>query len=147
MCTGCLKDGCIAQGCTTREAIIVGSVVAKVSIPVLHGAAALFRLASVTPDQWIPSVSHMMAVLIDKKYSLPLQVGTSAIIAADTHARGTRSQPQAVAGDLFSPCKIVCSVYLWLLLSFSHCHLFSLLNFNDQVQYMHCCVRLCFAGN
>lgn len=61
------------DGCTIREAVIVGSVVAKVSIPVLHGAAALFRLAAVTPDQWIPSVSHMMTVLIDKKYSLPLQ--------------------------------------------------------------------------
>lgn len=61
------------DGCTIREAVIIGSVVAKVSIPVLHGAAALFRLAAVTPDQWIPSVSHMMTVLIDKKYSLPLQ--------------------------------------------------------------------------
>ncbi|CDJ65418.1 bystin, putative [Eimeria necatrix] len=61
------------DGCTIREAVIVGSVVAKVSIPVLHGAAALFRLAAVTPDQWIPSVSHMMTVLIDKKYSLPVQ--------------------------------------------------------------------------
>ncbi|KAL8436914.1 hypothetical protein Efla_002112 [Eimeria flavescens] len=61
------------EGCTIREAVIVGSVVAKVSIPVLHGAAALFRLAAVTPEQWIPSVSHMMTVLIDKKYSLPIQ--------------------------------------------------------------------------
>nr|AET50848.1 hypothetical protein [Eimeria tenella] len=61
------------DGCTIREAVIVGSVVTKVSIPVLHGAAALVRLAAVTPDQWIPSVSHMMTVLIDKKYSLPLQ--------------------------------------------------------------------------
>ncbi|CDJ50580.1 bystin, putative [Eimeria brunetti] len=61
------------DGCTIREAIIVGSVVAKVSIPVLHGAAALFRLAAVEPDQWVPSVSHMMTVLIDKKYSLPIQ--------------------------------------------------------------------------
>lgn len=66
---------CVSQGCTIREAVIVGSVVTKVSIPVLHGAAALVRLAAVTPDQWIPSVSHMMTVLIDKKYSLPLQVG------------------------------------------------------------------------
>lgn len=61
------------DGCTIREAVIVGSVVAKVSIPVLHGAAAIFRLAAVTPEQWIPSVSHMMTVLIDKKYSLPVQ--------------------------------------------------------------------------
>lgn len=52
----------------------MGSVVAKVSIPVLHGAAALCRLAAVLPAQWIPSVSHMMTVLIDKKYSLPIQV-------------------------------------------------------------------------
>ncbi|KAL8271056.1 hypothetical protein Esti_005041 [Eimeria stiedai] len=61
------------DGCTIREAVIVGSVVTKVSIPVLHGAAALCRLAAVTPEQWVPSVSHMMTVLIDKKYSLPIQ--------------------------------------------------------------------------
>ncbi|KAL8450049.1 hypothetical protein Emag_003423 [Eimeria magna] len=54
------------DGCTIREAVIVGSVVAKVSIPVLHGAAALCRLAAMTPEEWAPtaidefnlSVSH-----------------------------------------------------------------------------------------
>ncbi|KAL8445136.1 hypothetical protein Emed_005831 [Eimeria media] len=61
------------DGCTIREAVIVGSVVAKVSIPVLHGAAALCRLAAVTPEEWVPTVSHMMTVLIDKKYALPIQ--------------------------------------------------------------------------
>lgn len=62
------------QGCTIKEAVIVGSVVQKVSIPVLHAAAALLRLAVVTPEKWLPSVSYMMNVLIDKKYSLPIQV-------------------------------------------------------------------------
>ena len=101
-----------SQGCTIREAIIVGSVVAKVSIPVLHGAAALFRLAAVEPNQWIPSVSLMMTVLIDKKYSLPIQVCTARISGynwPDLHmaARNTRSRRLPVAGDLFSPCNIV----------------------------------------
>ncbi|XP_026190218.1 bystin [Cyclospora cayetanensis] len=67
------------DGCSIREAVIVGSVVSKVSIPVLHGAAALVRLAAVTPEQWIPSVSHMMTVLIDKKYSLPVQAIDSCV--------------------------------------------------------------------
>lgn len=59
------------EGCSGREAVIVGSVVAKVSLPPLHAAAALLRLALVSPDQWVPAVSHLMGVLINKKYSLP----------------------------------------------------------------------------
>nr|CEL65726.1 TPA: bystin, putative [Neospora caninum Liverpool] len=61
------------EGCSNREAIIVGSVVAKVSIPVLHGAAALMRLALVPPSQWLPAVSVLMGILINKKYSLPVK--------------------------------------------------------------------------
>ena len=34
----------ISEGCSQREATIVASVVAKVSVPVLHSAAALHRL-------------------------------------------------------------------------------------------------------
>ncbi|KAF4643555.1 bystin protein [Toxoplasma gondii] len=61
------------EGCSNREAIIVGSVVAKVSIPVLHAAAALMRLALVPPPQWLPAVSVLMGLLINKKYSLPVK--------------------------------------------------------------------------
>lgn len=62
------------EGCSTREAVIVGSVVAKVSIPMLHAAAALMRLAFVPASDWLPAVSVLMAVLINKKYSLPSKV-------------------------------------------------------------------------
>ncbi|PFH32954.1 bystin protein [Besnoitia besnoiti] len=61
------------EGCSNRESIIVGSVVAKVSIPVLHGAAALMRLALVPPSHWLPAVSVLMGILINKKYSLPVK--------------------------------------------------------------------------
>lgn len=33
------------DGCSLREAVIIGSVLAKVSIPMLHSAAALLKLA------------------------------------------------------------------------------------------------------
>ncbi|PHJ16949.1 bystin protein [Cystoisospora suis] len=69
------------DGCSSREAIIVGSVVAKVSIPMLHAAAALMRLAFVPASEWLPAVSVLMAVLINKKYALP----SKAIAACVAH--------------------------------------------------------------
>ncbi|KAL8429676.1 hypothetical protein ACSSS7_006451 [Eimeria intestinalis] len=86
------------DGCTIREAVIVGSVVSKVSIPVLHGAAALCRLAAVTPEEWAPSVSHLMTVLIDKKYSLPIQSSfrdTKVSLSSHTIYNATVATPAA----------------------------------------------------
>ena len=59
---------------TVREAVIVGSVVSKMSIPLLHSAAALFRLAMVPASDWTPSLSILMSSLIGKRYALPLKV-------------------------------------------------------------------------
>lgn len=42
---GILFPLCESGNCTLKEAAIVGSVIAKVSIPVLHSSAALLRLA------------------------------------------------------------------------------------------------------
>ncbi|OXB71642.1 UNVERIFIED_CONTAM: hypothetical protein H355_006184 [Colinus virginianus] len=69
------------EGCSRKEAVIVGSVVAKMSIPVLHGAAALLRLSLVPPSEWLPPVSVLMNVLINKKYSLPSKVSGRVCIA------------------------------------------------------------------
>ena len=58
--------------CTLREALIIGSVVAKASIPSLHSAAALYKLAADTP--YSGSVSIFMRQLVAKKYALPFLV-------------------------------------------------------------------------
>ncbi|QRV72652.1 Bystin [Ceratobasidium sp. AG-Ba] len=58
-------------GCTLKEAAIVASVMMKVSIPNLHSAAALLRLASM--DYSGPN-SLFIRILLDKKYALPYKV-------------------------------------------------------------------------
>ena len=42
---GVLLPLCASGTCTVREAVIVASVLKRTSIPVLHSAAALLRLA------------------------------------------------------------------------------------------------------
>ncbi len=57
--------------CTLREATIIGSVLAKVSIPMNHSAAALLKL---TEMPYSGSTSFFIKVLTNKKYSLPRRV-------------------------------------------------------------------------
>ena len=42
---GFLLPLCESGDCTLREAAIIGSVLVKVSVPVLHSAAALLKIA------------------------------------------------------------------------------------------------------
>lgn len=42
---GLLLPLCESGTCTLREAVIIGSVVTRVSIPMLHSAAALLKIA------------------------------------------------------------------------------------------------------
>ncbi|KAK2732965.1 snoRNA-binding rRNA-processing protein [Myotisia sp. PD_48] len=68
--------------CTLREAQIVSSVIARVSIPVLHSAAALLRLCEIAAEQTTSSLNAegtgatniFMRVFLDKKYALPYKV-------------------------------------------------------------------------
>ena len=62
-----------APDCTLREAVIVGSVLAKMTVPMAYGAAALLKMA-VDADKWTPVKSVLITMLINKKYSLPSQV-------------------------------------------------------------------------
>ncbi|KAJ8657449.1 hypothetical protein O0I10_006751 [Lichtheimia ornata] len=68
---GFLFPLCESGTCTLREAAIIGSVLSKVSIPVLHSSAALLRLAQM--DYTGPN-SLFIRVLLDKKYALPYKV-------------------------------------------------------------------------
>lgn len=56
--------------CTVREATIAASVLAKVSIPVLHSSVALSHL---TQRDFNPASTVFIRVLIEKKYALPYQ--------------------------------------------------------------------------
>ena len=58
--------------CTLREALIFGSVIAKASIPQLHSAAAIFKLARDVP--YCGAVSIFLRTLLNKKYALPYLV-------------------------------------------------------------------------
>ncbi|KAK3651624.1 snoRNA-binding rRNA-processing protein [Elasticomyces elasticus] len=71
----------VASGtCTLREATIVGSVVARVSIPVLHSATALYRLCEIAAEQMMSDVESagacniLIRTLLEKKYALPYRV-------------------------------------------------------------------------
>lgn len=61
----------LAEQCTLKEAIIVSSILSKVSIPTLHSAAALMRLAEMP---YSGPTSLFIKVLLDKKYALPYRV-------------------------------------------------------------------------
>ncbi|PLN78704.1 Bystin-domain-containing protein [Aspergillus taichungensis] len=66
--------------CTLREAHIVSSVIARVSIPVLHSAAALLRMCDLSAEQSSRSlestgaVNMFIRVFLEKKYALPYKV-------------------------------------------------------------------------
>lgn len=68
--------------CTIREAHIIASVIARVSIPVLHSAAALLRLCEIVADQTAATLSSegtgaaniFIKTLLEKKYALPYKV-------------------------------------------------------------------------
>ncbi|XP_064596706.1 bystin-like [Liolophura sinensis] len=68
---GVLLPLCESGTCTLREAIIVGSVLAKNSIPMLHSAAAILKIAEM---DYTGANSIFLRTLLDKKYALPYRV-------------------------------------------------------------------------
>lgn len=60
-----------STGCTLRKATIFASVLAKVSIPLLHSSVALMKLAQMS---YSGVTSLFIRVLLDKKYALPHKV-------------------------------------------------------------------------
>lgn len=57
--------------CTLREAVIVSSILSKVSIPMLHSAAAIIKIAEM---DYNGANSIFLRTLLDKKYALPFRV-------------------------------------------------------------------------
>jgi len=68
---GILIPLCESGDCSLREATILGSVIKKVSIPVLQSSVALMKVALMP---YSGSNSMFIKVLIDKKYALPIRV-------------------------------------------------------------------------
>ncbi|GJD11304.1 Bystin [Galdieria sulphuraria] len=62
---------CESGECTAREATILGSILLKSSIPVLHSASCLLKLSSFL---YSPAVVIFIRILLEKKYALPSKV-------------------------------------------------------------------------
>ncbi|KAJ7549452.1 hypothetical protein O6H91_07G053600 [Diphasiastrum complanatum] len=68
---GILLPLCQSRTCNLREAVIIGSVIQKVSLPVLHSSVALLKIAEM---EYCGTNSYFMKLLLDKKYALPYRV-------------------------------------------------------------------------
>ncbi|KAG8639553.1 hypothetical protein MANES_14G152600v8 [Manihot esculenta] len=68
---GILFPLCKSGTCNLREAVIVGSIIQKVSIPMLHSSAALLKLAEM---EYCGTTSYFIKLLLEKKYALPYRV-------------------------------------------------------------------------
>ncbi|KAL6760987.1 Bystin-domain-containing protein [Haematococcus lacustris] len=76
--------------CSLREAVIFSSVLKRTSIPVLHSAAALLRMAEM---EYCGTTSFFMRVLLDKKYALPYRVVDALVDHFVRFADDERSMP------------------------------------------------------
>ncbi|CAN6250693.1 unnamed protein product [Urochloa humidicola] len=65
---GILLPLCRERNCTLREAVIIGSIIQKVSIPFLHASVALVKLAGM---EYCGTTSYFIKLFLDKKYALP----------------------------------------------------------------------------
>jgi len=62
----------LEQGdCTLREAIIIGSVIGRNSIPILHSCAVMLKIAEM---EYSGANSIFLRIFFDKKYALPYRV-------------------------------------------------------------------------
>ncbi|XP_012259393.2 bystin [Athalia rosae] len=76
--------------CTLREATIIGSVVAKNSIPILHSSAAILKIAEM---DYTGASSIFLRVFLDKKYALPYRVVDAVVFHFLRFSTDTRELP------------------------------------------------------
>lgn len=84
---GILLPICESGTCTLREALIISSVLAKTSIPMLHSSAAILKIAEM---DYSGANSIFLRTLLDKKYALPYRV----IDAVVFHFLGFANDPR-----------------------------------------------------
>ena len=87
---GFLLPLCASGTCTLREAVIITSVLRRASIPVMHSAAALLRIAEM-PYSGVNS--FFIRVLLDKKYALPYRVVDSLVDHFTSFGKEERQLP------------------------------------------------------
>ena len=87
---GILLPLCEDGSCNLREACIIGSVLTKVSIPVIHSAAALLKLAEM---RYTGANSLFIRVLLNKKYSLPVRVIKALVLHFSKCGKDKREMP------------------------------------------------------
>lgn len=68
---GFLLPLCESGSCTLREAIIIGSVLARNSIPIMHSCAVMLKIAEM---EYSGANSIFLRIFFDKKYALPYRV-------------------------------------------------------------------------
>ncbi|KAK9694672.1 Bystin [Popillia japonica] len=76
--------------CTLREAIIVGSIIAKSSIPILHSSAAILKIAEM---DYTGANSIILRIFFDKKYALPYRVVDAVVFHFLRFERDNRTLP------------------------------------------------------
>lgn len=110
-----LEDGT----CTLREAHIISSVITRVSVPVLHSAAALLRLCDIGAELFTASpraedrndgpVNMFIRCLLEKKYALPFKVVDALVFhflrfkALDPNAEDVQMSGAGSAGKAETP--------------------------------------------
>ncbi|CAB4055546.1 ENP1 [Lepeophtheirus salmonis] len=86
---GFLLPLCESRTCTLREAVIIGSVLAKNSIPVMHSCAALLKIAEM---EYSGANSIFLRIFFDKKYALPYRVIDAAVFFHILQFRNERKE-------------------------------------------------------
>ncbi|EFN65824.1 Bystin [Camponotus floridanus] len=76
--------------CTLRESVIIGSVIAKNSIPILHSSAAILKIAEM---DYTGANSIFLRIFLDKKYALPYRVVDGVVFHFVRFERDTRELP------------------------------------------------------
>lgn len=76
--------------CTLREAVILGSVIAKNSIPILHSSAAILKIAEM---DYTGANSIFLRIFLDKKYALPYRVIDAVVFHFIRFERDPRELP------------------------------------------------------
>lgn len=93
----------VSSGATLREASIISGVLARVSIPVLHSAAALLRLCEIAAEQSVVTsesagaANVFIRVLLEKKYALPYKA-VDALVFHFLRFRGSKEEGPELAG-------------------------------------------------
>lgn len=70
----------IAEKLTSKEANIIGSILRKCSIPIVHSSSAIMKLIELNGDRISHGHFFLIKILLAKKYSLPTPVKNALVV-------------------------------------------------------------------